>query len=207
VSPLTGEGSSQYLNLRPGLNLGAWRFRNYTTWNRPASSDSGGDKWNTVYTYAQRSIVPLKSQLTLGDSLSPSDVFDSVPFRGAQLASDDEMIPDSQRGYAPVVRGIARGNSAQVTIRQNGYVIYQTTVPAGAFEITDMYPTGGSGDLYVTIKEADGSEQSMVVPYASLPVLQREGRLQFSLTAGQYRAYDSSIEKRPFTGNPSVRRG
>ncbi|EHN8793085.1 fimbrial biogenesis outer membrane usher protein [Enterobacter kobei] len=199
VSPLTGEGSSQYLNLRPGLNLGAWRFRNYTTWNRPASSDSGGDKWNSVYTYAQRSIVPLKSQLTLGDSLSPSDVFDSVPFRGAQLASDDEMIPDSQRGYAPVVRGIARGNSAQVTIRQNGYVIYQTTVPAGAFEITDMYPTGGSGDLYVTIKEADGSEQSMVVPYASLPVLQREGRLQFSLTAGQYRAYDSSIEKTPFS--------
>ncbi|MFP2237260.1 fimbria/pilus outer membrane usher protein [Pseudescherichia vulneris] len=197
-----GTGNSQYLNLRPGLNLGAWRFRNYTTWTRNNSGE--GDKWSTIYSYAQRSIVPLKSQLTLGESLAPSDVFDSVPFRGAQLASDDEMLPESQRGYAPVVRGIARSNSAQVIIRQNGYVIYQTTVPAGAFEITDMYPTGGSGDLYVTVKEADGSEQSMVVPFASLPVLQREGRLRFSVTGGQYRAYDNSVEKTPFAQGTAI---
>lgn len=190
-----GSGGSQYLNLRPGINLGPWRLRNYSTWSR---SNGENDKWSTVYSYAQRSIVPFKSQLTLGESLAPSDVFDSVPFRGAQLASDDEMLPESQRGYAPVVRGIARSNSAQVIVRQNGYVIYQTTVPAGPFEITDMFPTGGSGDLYVTVKEADGSEQSMVVPFASLPVLQREGRLRFSLTGGQYRTYDSSVEKTMF---------
>ena len=186
---------SQYLNLRPGLNLGAWRLRNYSTWSR---SQGAENQWESVYSYAQRSILALKSQLTVGESLAPSDVFDSVPFRGAQLASDDEMLPDSQRGYAPVVRGIARSNSAQVIIRQNGYVIYQSTVPAGAFEITDMYPTGGSGDLYVTVKEADGSEQQSIVPFASLPVLQREGRLRFSLTGGQYRAYDHSIDKTPF---------
>lgn len=75
---------------------------------------SGGDKWDNVYTYIQRSIIPLKSQLTLRDSTSPSDIFDSVPFRGAQLASDDEMLPQSQRGYAPVVRGIARTNAQVV---------------------------------------------------------------------------------------------
>lgn len=198
----SGTGNSQYINLRPGLNIGAWRFRNYSTWSRNGGGE--GDKWNTVYSYAQRSIVPFKSQLTLGESLAPSDVFDSVPFRGVQLASDDEMLPESLRGYAPVVRGIARSNSAQVVIRQNGYVIYQTTVPAGAFEITDMFPTGGSGDLYVTVKEADGSEQNMVVPFASLPVLQREGRLRFSLTGGQYRAYDTSVEKTPFAQGTAI---
>lgn len=196
-----GSGSSQYLNLRPGLNLGAWRLRNYSTWSRSSGSD---EQWDTVYTYAQRSIVPFKSQLTIGESLAPSDVFDSVPFRGVQLASDDEMLPESQRGYAPVVRGIARSNNAQVIIRQNGYVIYQATVPAGAFEITDMFPTGGSGDLYVTVKEADGSEQSSVVPFASLPVLQREGRLRFSLTGGQYRAYDHAIDNTPFAQGTAI---
>lgn len=190
----SSDSNSQFANLRPGINLGPWRLRNYTTWNR----DSQGQReWNTVYTYAARNIVSLKSQLLLGDSTSPSDVFDSVPFRGAQMASDDDMIPDSLKGYAPAVRGIARTN-AQVTIRQNGYVIYQTFVAPGAFEITDMFPTGGSGNLYVTIRESDGREQQLVVPYASLPVLQREGRLKYAVTSGRYRSYDSSVEKTPF---------
>ncbi len=189
----SADSNSQYANLRPGINLGAWRIRNYSTWNRDIYGES---RWDSIYTYAQRNIIALKSQLTLGDSSSPSEVFDSIPFRGGQLASDDEMMPDSLKGYAPVVRGIARTN-AQVIIRQNGYTIYQSYVAAGAFEITDMYPTGGSGDLNVTIKEADGSEQNFLVPFASIPVLQREGRLKYSITGGQYRAYNSRIDKTP----------
>ncbi|MBW6086650.1 fimbria/pilus outer membrane usher protein [Escherichia coli] len=43
--------------------------------------------------------------------------FDSVSFRGVQLASDDNMLPDSLKGFAPVVRGIAKSN-AQITIKQ-----------------------------------------------------------------------------------------
>ena len=194
------DDNNQYANLRPGINIGSWRLRNYTTYNR--DSDGQG-RWDTVYSYAQRNIVPLKSQLTLGDSGSPGDVFDSVPFRGAQMASDDDMMPDSLKGYAPVVRGIARTN-AQVIIRQNGYVIYQSYVAPGAFEINDMFPTGGSGDLFVIIKEADGSEQLLVVPFASLPVLQREGRLKYSVTGGQYRSYDGSVEKTPFSQGTAI---
>lgn len=194
------DSQSQYANLRPGINLGPWRLRNYTTWSRDTD---GSDKWDSVYTYLQRDIVPLKGVMTVGDSTSPSDVFDSVPFRGAQIASDDDMLADSMKGYAPVVRGIAKSN-AQVTIRQNGYLIYQSYVPAGAFEITDMYPTGGSGDLNVTVKEADGSEQNFVVPFASLPVLQREGRFKYSLTGGQYRSYDSDVKKTDYVQGTGI---
>uniref|UniRef100_S0DE64 Putative fimbrial usher protein n=1 Tax=termite gut metagenome TaxID=433724 RepID=S0DE64_9ZZZZ len=186
--------NSQYANLRPGINVGPWRLRNYTTWSRDSN---GQGKWDTVYTYAQRDVIPLKGQLTAGDSSAPSDVFDSMPFRGMQLASDDDMLPDSLKGYAPIVRGIARTN-AQVVIRQNGYQIYQSYVSPGAFEISDMYPTGGAGDLDVTVKEADGSEQHFTVPFASLPLLQREGRLKYAVTGGQYRSYDSSVDKTPF---------
>lgn len=187
--------NTQYANLRPGFNIGPWRLRNYTTWNRDSN---GQDKWDTVYTYAQRDIIPLKAQLTAGDSSAPADIFDSMPFRGAQIASDDDMLPDSMKGYAPIVRGIARTN-AQVVVRQNNYVIYQSYVAPGAFEITDMYPTGGAGDLDVTIKEADGSEQHFKVAFASLPLLQREGHLKYAVTGGQYRSYDSSVEKTPFS--------
>lgn len=186
-----GNTSNQYANIRPGFNYGPWRARNYTTLNR---GDNGETEVKSVYTYLQRGIVPLKGQLTLGDSSSPADVFDSVPFRGGQLASDDDMLPDSLKGYAPVVRGIARTN-AQVIVRQNSYIIYQTYVAPGAFEISDMYPTGGAGDLNVTVKESDGSQQNYVVPFASLPLLQREGRLKYAATVGQYRSYNNDVNK------------
>lgn len=186
--------TSNYINLRPGVNIGPWRLRNYTTWS---NSDENSGKWDTVYTYFSRSINRIKSQLILGDGVSPSSVFDSVPFRGIQLSTDDDMYPESLRGYAPVVRGIARSN-AQITIKQNGYTIYQTEVAAGPFEINDLYPTGSSGDLYVTIKESNGSEQHQIIPFASLPVLQREGYVSYSITGGEYRAYDKEIEKQKF---------
>ncbi|MCO4179492.1 fimbrial biogenesis outer membrane usher protein [Proteus terrae] len=186
--------TSNYINLRPGVNIGPWRLRNYTTWS---NSDDKSSKWDTVYTYLSRSINQLKSQLILGDGVSLSSVFDSVPFRGIQLGTDDDMYPESVRGYAPVVRGIARSN-AQITIKQNGYIIYQTEVATGPFEINDLYPTGSSGDLYVTIKESNGSEQHQIVPFASLPVLQREGYLSYSVTGGEYRSYDKNVDKTKF---------
>lgn len=190
-----GNTEANYANLRPGINWGAWRLRNYSTWS---NSSNNTNQWDTVYTYASRNINSIKSQLILGDGVSPAMVFDTVPFRGVQLTTDDDMYPESLRGYAPTVRGIARSN-AQVTIRQNGYVIYQTEVAAGAFEINDLYPTGSSGDLYITIKESDGREQHQIVPFAALPILQREGYLFYSITGGQYRSYDTHIENTDFT--------
>lgn len=184
------------LNLLPGLNIGAWRLRNYSTWNK--SSNNKNDSWDTVYTYSERNIIPLKSVLTLGEKFTPSDIFDSVPFKGAQLATDESMDAESLQGYAPVVRGIAKTN-AKVLIKQNGYTIYQSFVPAGAFEITDLYSTGGSGDLEVEVEEADGSKQQFVVPYASLPVLRREGSLKYSITSGLYRPSDDDVDETPFT--------
>ncbi|MBA1988956.1 fimbria/pilus outer membrane usher protein, partial [Escherichia coli] len=85
------------------------------------------------------------------------------------------------------IRGIAKSN-AEVTVEQNNYVIYRTFVQPGAFEINDLYPTSNSGDLTVTIKESDGSEQKFVQPFSSVALLQREGHLKYSLSAGEYRA-------------------
>ncbi|EOW6701228.1 fimbria/pilus outer membrane usher protein [Cronobacter malonaticus] len=203
LTPGTQDSRDLYANLRPGINLGPWRLRNYSTWRQSDDNQETEKAFSSVYTYAQRDIVSLKGALTLGQSSSPADVFDSIPFTGAQLASDDDMLPDGLRGYAPVVHGIARSN-AQVIIRQNGYVISQNNVAPGAFEINDLYPSGGSGDLNVTVKESDGSEQHFVVPYASVPVLQREGRLKYSLTGGRYRSYDDKVLPTPFIQGSAI---
>ncbi|MCM4344458.1 fimbria/pilus outer membrane usher protein, partial [Escherichia coli] len=84
-----------------------------------------------------------RSRLTLGEDYTPSDIFDSVPFRGVMLGSDESMVPYNQREFAPVVRGIAR-TQARIEVRQNGYLIDSRTVAPGAFALTDL-PLTGSG--------------------------------------------------------------
>ncbi|MBI0277972.1 fimbrial biogenesis usher protein [Hafnia alvei] len=193
--------NSYYLNLQSTLNVGPWRLHDYSSGTYSGGGGSGSDSsshdWQHISTYVQRSIVPLKGELTLGDSYTPSDVFDSLGFRGIQIASDDNMLPDSLRGFAPTVRGIAKSH-AKVTVKQNGYVIYQTYVSAGAFELNDLYPTSSSGDMDVEIEEADGSKTTYSVPYSAVPLLQREGRVKYAVTGGQYHSNTQNQDKSEF---------
>ncbi|WP_420272558.1 fimbria/pilus outer membrane usher protein, partial [Klebsiella michiganensis] len=192
-----GSSNYAYLNLQTGLNLGAWRLRDNTTWSYSSGAANNENQWQHINTWLERDITPLRSRLTLGDSYTNGDIFDGINFRGAQLASDDNMLPDSQKGFAPVIHGIARG-TAQVSVKQNGYEIYQSTVPPGPFTINDLYAAGNGGDLQVTIKEADGSSQVFSVPYSSVPVLQREGHTRYAVTAGEYRSGNNQQEEPKF---------
>lgn len=185
--------SSQSLSLLPGVNIGGWRIRNFTTVNKPSS---GADiEAESVYSYAKRVIPSIGSELTLGATSTPSEVFDSVPFLGFQLSTDEDMLPESMRGYAPIVRGIAR-TAAQVTIRQNGYIVYKDSVSPGPFEISDLYATGGNGDLNVTVEESDGTEQNFIVPFSTLAIMRREGAFSYSVAAGDYRPSSDDVETR-----------
>lgn len=183
--------SSNFLGLNSGLNLGPWRFRSYTTWNK----GNGLNEWQHVNASVSRGLPAYKSKLLFGDSYTTSDTFDSLSFRGVQMSSDEEMYPDSLRGYAPVIRGIAKGN-AKVRIKQNDYLIYQTNVSPGAFVIKDLYASSNSGDLEVEVEETDGSINRYIVPFASIPNLLREDRVKYSLTLGQYRS-GSDEQKEP----------
>jgi outer membrane usher protein len=190
-----------YLGLNAGVNVGAWRFR-YN--GNLTDSTVGGFHTQSMQTYLQRSFAPIKSQLTLGDSYTDGAVFDSFGVRGVQLGTDDRMYPDSQRGYAPTVRGIANTN-AKVSVRQNGNIIYETTVAPGPFEINDLYPTGYGGDLQVVVTEADGSQRISTVPYAAPVNALRAGRWRYSVAAGEYR--DVSLDSHPYVFEGSVQRG
>jgi len=176
------QSDSAFFTLQSGLNYGPWRLRNSSAWR-----STGTQRRQTIASWLQRTVVPLKSELVMGDSNTQNALFDSIGFRGLRLFSADAMYPDSQQGYAPTVRGIAR-SPARLTIRQNGYVIYQSTVAAGPFTITDLNPTSSSGDLDVVLEEKAGSEQRYSVPYSTLPLLQREGRIKYDVVAGRYRS-------------------
>ncbi|SAK74210.1 fimbria/pilus outer membrane usher protein [Caballeronia ptereochthonis] len=192
---------SQYLGLIGGLNAGPWRFRYQ---GNLTNSSVGGQHYQTVQTYVQRGFNDIKSQLTLGDTFTDGALFDSYGVRGVTLGTDDRMYPESQRGYAPIVRGIANSN-ARVQVRQNGNVIYETTVAPGAFEITDLYPTGYGGNLDVIVTEADGSQHISTVPYAATVNALRPGITRYNAMIGQYR--DPSLDIHPFVSQFTIQRG
>ncbi len=172
-----------YAGLRAGFNHREWRFRHFSTYSR---GTDGRARWQAVETYAQRDFPAINGRLLIGDGSTPGNFFDSLPFRGVQLASDEAMLPDSQQGYAPTIRGIAQTN-ARVTVRQNGYVIYSTFVAPGAFVIDDLNANGSGSDLEVVVTEADGRESRYLQSFSAVPTLLREGAWRYSATVGKYR--------------------
>ncbi|WP_175721888.1 fimbria/pilus outer membrane usher protein [Burkholderia anthina] len=200
VSHGIGERSA-YVGVNAGLNIGGWYFRHDGALNW---QQRDGRYYGAINTYVQRDLNAINARIRIGDANTSGEVFDTFAFRGVQIATDDRMWPDSQRGYAPVVRGIANSN-ARVTVRQNSAIIYDTTVPPGAFVIDDLYPTGYGGDLDVTVTEADGSERRFKVPYAAVPQSLRPGRSRFSVVAGSVR--DRNLSHMPRIVQATYTRG
>lgn len=183
----SGEGEDRrYLGLTSGINLGRWRLRHQgaQAWN----SRTGLQRYQNTATYLQRSIAPWQAQLTLGDSVTGGQVLDGVRLRGISLATDERMQAPSQQGYAPQVRGVAESN-ATVTISQNGFTLYETTVAPGPFVIGDLYATGYGADLTVSVTEVDGRRSTFIVPWSVLPQLLRVDTRTFNLNLGQVRQY------------------
>ncbi|KAA8715356.1 fimbrial biogenesis outer membrane usher protein [Morganella psychrotolerans] len=174
-----------FATVQSGINLGAWRARSTGSYSRSRVSGNTITDTNFSNTYITRAFHQLRSVLTLGESVSSSDVFDSIPFRGGKLGSDEQMLPASLRGFAPEVSGIATSN-ARVTVRQNGYVVYQTYVAPGPFSLKDISPSGNTGDLDVTVTEENGTEKTFTIAFSSLPVMLRPGGIKYEVVAGQY---------------------
>lgn len=197
----TGHNNSHDLYVNSGLNLGVWRLRSNNTFR----SDAKGDRtWSRAYTYLQRDLPGAHSQLTLGETFTPGDVFRSVPIRGVQIASDMSMLPDSQQHYAPTIRGVAQ-TRARPEIRQNGFPVYSTYVSAGPYEINDLTLASGSGELEIILTEADGQVRRFTQPYATLTNLLREGVWRYSASAGRYNApFDATDDSMLWQGTLAI---
>lgn len=195
--------SGQYLygGLQSAFNYGDWRFRTYGSLT---SNEGQPTRWDHVAAYAQRPIPSIQAEAIIGDWNTTGQLFDSTAVRGVSLGTDDRMLPESLRGYAPVVRGVARSN-AVVTVRQGSNVIYESNVPPGEFEFKDLYATGYGGDLEVTVTESDGQTQQFIVPYGSIAQLLRAGYTKYALTMGQVR--DDSLTHAPLLMEGTLQHG
>ncbi|MFS3860889.1 fimbria/pilus outer membrane usher protein [Proteus mirabilis] len=186
-----------YLSINSGINLGSFQFRNLSSWQYSKLQHKTISTWNSIYTYLQKPIISIKSTLLIGESSTTDTFFNSIGFRGIKLNTSDDMFPNSQQGYAPTIKGIAKTN-AKVSIKQNGYIVYQTNVSPGPFEISDLTVSATGGDLVVIIDENDGTIQSYSIPFSTIPLLQRENRFKYETIAGEYRNGDRNQKKIKF---------
>lgn len=178
-----GNRGSQDLYLNSGINLGAWQLRS----SQALRQDAHGERsWTRSNTYARRDLPGLRASLTLGETFSDGEVFRSLPFTGALLASDHDMLPDTLQSYAPVIRGVAQ-TRAKLEVLHNGYPIYATYVAPGPYEIDDLNVGAGHGELEIMLTEADGQVRRFLQPYSSLGNLLRDGVWRYSASYGRYK--------------------
>lgn len=171
------------IGMQTGFNAKGWRFRKRLNLGM---SSRGSSHTQNLFGFAQTDIIRLQSSLTIGDSNTRGDIFDSYNIRGIILQSDERMLPEGLRNYVPVLRGVAETN-AKVTITQRGQTVYQTVVPPGPFELTDVGAMGYGGDLEMTVTEADGRVRSQSIPFSAPPMLLHQGVSLFSVNAGELR--------------------
>ncbi len=188
---VAGSPGQLFLGLQGGFNAGAWQFRHSGTLE---GSSGQGLRYASIRTDLRHDLAGLGGYLLLGQGQTDGQWLDSVAFRGIMLASDARMQPASEQGFAPVIRGVAP-SAATVRVTQNGVLLYQTTVPAGSFEINDLYPPAAGAALRVTVSPFDGLASRFEVPVSLVPQLQRPGHMAYQLLAGRMGSAGSAADR------------
>lgn len=172
--------SSLFSGISAGASLGQWSVRHHGSLH---AREGVGVHYRSHATTLNRDLPALAAQLSVGEVFTDASLFDSVRLRGIRVASDERMLPQSQVGFAPTIRGTAVTNS-RVEILQRGAVIYETTVTPGPYEINDLYDSGAGGDLEVRVTDADGARSTYRVPFSPGANVLRPGATRFTAALG-----------------------
>lgn len=187
---------SSFLSINSGINLEDWQFRH--SGSAVVGDKNQPDQYTSHENKLMRVLPSLKTQLTLGDFYTSSNTLNnntSIAIRGVQLASDDRMLPLSLQSYAPTITGYAKTN-ALVRVRQNQQVIMERSVPAGAFNITDLQTPGTGGTLNVDVIEANGEVRSFDLPYNNFIQTIRAKQYRYRVAAGNFRQNTKSYDEK-----------
>lgn len=193
------------INGTAGANAGAWRLRaDYQgSYARQTGNGRGAQqRMDLTRVYLYRPLPQLRSRLTVGENYVNSTLFDSWRYTGGVLESDENMLPPNQRGYAPEIIGVAKTN-ARVEVTQQGRVLYDSTVPAGPFNIRSLN-NATRGQLDVKVTEQNGEVQTFSVTTASVPYLTRPGQVRYQVVIGRPSTWEHRLQGPEFvTGDAS----
>ncbi|EKS6729186.1 fimbrial biogenesis outer membrane usher protein [Enterobacter mori] len=182
----SGSDSSRYsqASLEAGFNALDWSLRS----SYIVTDDDGTRNAESLYTYAEHVIVPLRLTMQVGQINAMSDVLNGVPITGVQFMPTRGL---QKEGSGVSVAGLARTSQARVEVRQNGRLIYNTLVPAGPFRLDDVPMVRSNVDLDVTVVESDGSSNHYIIPASAVKARNLSRPAGLTLSAGVVRDVDS----------------
>ncbi|KOO13928.1 hypothetical protein AKJ18_16795 [Vibrio xuii] len=186
-----------YLGVQALATFGMWRLKG------GGNLYKNGSVFNSNLSdfFVYRDIDSITSRANFGEirTSNISTINGSLPLTGLRVAKATSMYKPHWNNYVPVLKDIAL-SSAKVTVLQNGLVLYSRVVPPGEFEIDDLDVSSTGADLELVIEENNGQVRRRTIPFTKLPSLLREGSFNYSISAGQYRNSNSSIQPAVLTG-------
>lgn len=165
-----------YGNFNANINVDRWALSVQT-------SGLNGQGFNTSQASLSTAIHSIRGNLLIGKDYTASTLLPDFGYYGVAVRSDSNMNPWNERGYAPVISGVATTN-ARVTVTQGDYTLSSQIVPPGAYTLTNISPIG-NGDLTVTVEEEDGTRKVQMYPVTTLPTLLRPSDFNYNFVVGQ----------------------
>lgn len=184
----SGGNLNAFGNTRLGMNIGRWVLSG----NLNASRNNNSTEVTSNDLTLSTAVSQIQGDVLLGKSTTRTELFNDFGFYGAALRSNSNMRPWDSRGYAPEISGVASSPS-RITVKQNGYTIYSTVVPAGPYRLNDLRPTG-NGDLVVSVEDERGQVTETTYPVSTLPTLLRPGEFRYNVAVGRRNTTDK-LEK------------
>ncbi|MGI9915893.1 fimbria/pilus outer membrane usher protein [Vibrio owensii] len=186
-----------YLGVQALATFGMWRLKGGGNLYKNGSDFDS----NLSDFFVYRDVDAITSRANFGEirTSNISAINGSLPLTGLRVAKATNMYRSHWNNYVPVLKDTAL-SSAKVTVLQNGLVLYSRVVPPGEFEIDDLDVSSTGADLELVIEESNGQVRRRIIPFTKLPSLLREGSFNYSISAGQYRNSNSSIQPVVLTG-------
>lgn len=142
-----------------GFNAGDWVVRSNQTWNQ----FSHATRFQHQSAWVQRTLYDFKSQLRAGRFALTGSGVSVGRIQGVQLTPEAALYKNAG---AAVVTGIAATPSV-VEIRQQGVLLYSTTVPDGPFTLKGFALLNTRSDLQITQIGSDGNRRQYTIPAAA----------------------------------------
>ena len=169
------------LDTTAGFNANDWIFRSQQSYSVQQSGNLSTSRLIHMGMYGQKTFTEHRQVLQGGRIYVQAPMFGGTPIVGAQWVPESAMVSPS--GFA--VTGMANSR-ARVEISQNGVLLHSTVVPSGPFRISGFPINNRSVDLQVKVTEENGSQQTSVVPSASLWLAaEHDAVVGLSVAAGQ----------------------
>lgn len=177
----SGGSGYRQLDSTVGFNADDWIFRSQQTYSAQQTGNLSTSNLLHRSAYGQKTFTEHRQIMQAGRIYVQDPMFGGTPIVGAQWVPERAMV--SQSGFA--VTGMANSR-ARVEISQNGVLLHSTVVPPGAFRIGGFPINNRSVDLQVKVTEENGSQQTSVVPAASLLLAaEHDAVAGLSVSAGQ----------------------